>query len=68
MLGMDKKNFWEMPPAWAKPIDQNSETLTQEERRAMRNIELIGYVPAQAPTERERRGPRRRVGRSSIFG
>lgn len=34
MLGADKRTFWESPPGWAKPLSENSDVITAEQRRA----------------------------------
>ena len=34
-LGADRPEFWDAPPAWAKPLDENSLVITREERRRM---------------------------------
>jgi phage terminase large subunit GpA-like protein len=36
MLGVDRKGFWESPPRWARTHDDNSEVLSPEQRREMR--------------------------------
>jgi len=55
-LGMDKKGFWDNPPSWALPLDQNSDVIDSEERRALKD-----EAPAVAATGR-------RVSRSSYLG
>lgn len=34
MLGADKRNFWDNPPGWAKPLPENSDVVVSEIRRA----------------------------------
>lgn len=69
MLGMDKLKFWQSPPSWAKPVAENTDTMSRAERRDMRDNELVGYVPAAAPKEApEKRVRGRRSARSSVFG
>lgn len=69
MLGMDKVKFWQNPPSWARPIGENTDMMTREQRRDMRENTLVGYVPAPAPKEPgEKRARGRRTGRSSAFG
>ena len=46
----------------------NSDAMTREERREMRDNALVGYVPALNPREAAPKHPRgRRVGRSSVL-
>lgn len=54
MLGADKTTFWVSPPSWARPLAENSEAFTPEERREMK-------AKPKAPVER-------RVARSSYMG
>jgi phage terminase large subunit GpA-like protein len=50
--GLDKPRFWEKPPGWALPIDRNTEVITREQRVAMRDNELVGYIePSATPPE-----------------
>lgn len=35
-LGLDKKGFWDNPPPWALPLDRNSEVITPEARRELK--------------------------------
>lgn len=65
MLGMEKRTFWDAPPAWAKEIDENSERMTRDQRIEMRDNELVGYVPAPAPSTEPPKPFVRRTGRSS---
>lgn len=57
MLGMDKVKFWESPPAWALPVDRNTNTMTRAERVEMKDNQLVGYVaaPPPAPPKKYRR-------------
>lgn len=34
-LGADRPDFWDNPPAWAKPLPENALAITREERRKM---------------------------------
>lgn len=66
-LGVDKI-VWDRAPEWARPIAENSERITREERRALQANEPVQNSP-QAPVQQPaplRRG--RRVGRSSYLG
>lgn len=62
ILGVDKIRNWDAPlHAWARPIATNSERMTREERREMKDNELIAAVPDDQPVL-----PKvRRVGRRS---
>lgn len=40
-LGMDKIKNWDNAPEWAKPLDQNSEVVTSEQRREMKPPEAV---------------------------
>lgn len=63
ILGADKIRNWDNPmQSWARPIASNSERMTREERREMKDNTLIATVPADAPKEPARP---RRVGRRS---
>ncbi len=58
-LGLDKPGFWDAPPPWAMPLDQNSEVVTAEQRREGKATLL---QPAEAAPIA------RRVSRSSYLG
>lgn len=65
-LGADRIN-WTMPPDWAKPQAENSELITREDRREMKeNEELVAEVPDAQPEPVVR--PRRRVISSPYLG
>lgn len=36
MLGADKREFWQSPPPWARPHAENSEAVTPEARRVLK--------------------------------
>ena len=60
-LAVDKIKDWNAVPAWLAPLDKNSEVVTVEDRRAMKENEFVAPVPAEpvvrvvAPTRRPRR-------------
>lgn len=59
MLKADSKEFWTNPPAWARPLHQNSDVVSPEVRRQEKSQ---GVVPlARPPRER-------RVARSGYLG
>lgn len=69
MLGADKKSFWDNPPSWALPLDQNSDVIEAEERRAERAAEAPPEPVAQPASEPPKRGViERRSRRSSYLG
>lgn len=45
MLGVDRKGFWDAPPRWARPHAENSEVISPEARRELR--EPTAVVPAR---------------------
>jgi sirohydrochlorin ferrochelatase len=62
MLGADKGKFWNSPPSWALPLDQNSDVIDVEQRRAER--------AAAEPGEQKKTalGSQRRSSRSGYLG
>lgn len=46
MLGVDRKGFWDAPPRWARPHAENSEILSPEARREMRE-QPVAAAPAR---------------------
>lgn len=50
-LKLDKIKDWTTVPSWLAPLELNSEIVTVEERRAMKDNELIEAIE-QAPVER----------------
>lgn len=60
-LGLDKVRDWNVVPPWLAPLDQNSEVIDVEDRRAMKANEPVASatpVPVQVVQGRARR-PRR---------
>ena len=51
-LGLDKIKDWNSVPAWLAPLDQNSEVITVEDRRAMKDNVRLGSVDPEKPTVR----------------
>jgi phage terminase large subunit GpA-like protein len=45
ILGCDRRGFWANPPDWALPLDQNSEVVTPDDRRELKQQPM-------APVER----------------
>lgn len=62
-LGADKIN-WNKPPEWAKPLSENSERITRDDRRDLQKNEVIAPVP-EVPLPPKR--PARRTSRSSYL-
>lgn len=55
-LGVDKRDFWTHPPAWALPLNAgNSDLVTAEERRREREVATVPLSEA-TPWERRSRG------------
>lgn len=54
MLGTDRSRFWDRPPPWALPLDQNSEVITTQTRReeAQGRQQAPAPAPPKAPSER----------------
>ena len=48
-LGTDKRDFWDNPPPWARPLESNSECVTPEQRRESK------AAPSSTPYVFERR-------------
>jgi phage terminase large subunit GpA-like protein len=66
-LGSDKIN-WDRPPDWAKPLSENSERITRDDRRDLQKNEVIAKVEEAAlPAPQSRRMPRR-SSRSNYLG
>jgi phage terminase large subunit GpA-like protein len=64
-LGADKIVNWDKAPAWAAPLELNSELVTVEERREMKANEAVAPVPVPADPQRMRIArPTRRTSRS----
>lgn len=63
-LGVDKIKDWARVPAWAAPLEGNSELIAADERREMKANEPIS-PPAEAPTLRMAHPAQRRPRRSS---
>jgi phage terminase large subunit GpA-like protein len=69
-LGVDKIKNWDRAPAWAAPLAKNSEIMSSDERREMKDNTIVGEIaPAvQKPPEQQlRRKPARRMVRSSYM-
>lgn len=47
LLGCDRRGFWVSPPAWARPLDENSEVMTPESRREMKAEVVTGEPEAR---------------------
>lgn len=47
MLGVDRKGFWDAPPRWARPHAENSEIVTPEQRRQMREAPVARPAAAR---------------------
>lgn len=60
MLGVDRRGFWEHPPTWARPLAENSETVSAEERRAEQAVSRPPSASSVPP-------PARRVRHSSYL-
>lgn len=59
-LGLDKVN-WAAPPPWCRPISENPDVITREERREMQDNTPIAQVQddkPKAPVVRQRRSSR----------
>jgi phage terminase large subunit GpA-like protein len=68
-LGVDKIKDWANAPKWALPIDRNSETITKEERREMKqNTAIPIEVDAPVPVIPQSRIRPRRTVRSGYLG
>lgn len=67
-LGLDKVRDWNVVPAWLAPLDQNSEVIDVEERRAMKaNTPVAAEAPAEVRVvPRQVRRPRRSATSSYI--
>lgn len=65
-LGVDRPKFkWDNAPAWARPLMQNSERVTREERR---DLQANAPIPNAAPLEvRSSARQQRRVSRSAYL-
>lgn len=50
-LGADKIN-WNNPPTWARPVGENSEVITREDRRAMQGSTVVAAIPDDSPVGR----------------
>lgn len=64
-LSLDKLKDWDKAPPWARPLAENSELITREDRREMQENTPIAPAVAPAPTQQPRR---RRVSRSPYIG
>jgi phage terminase large subunit GpA-like protein len=56
-LGVDKKGFWDSTPDWAKPLQENRELVSAQDRREMKEGNLpVEQMPVSVrPARRERR-------------
>jgi phage terminase large subunit GpA-like protein len=58
-LGLDQVKNWSEVPAWLAPLDKNSEVVSVEDRRAMKENTLVEIEPQavriRAPVKRPRR-------------
>jgi hypothetical protein len=57
-LGLDKVKDWNVVPAWLAPLDQNSEIVSTEARRAMKENTSIEQ-PSEVVVPRKAKRPRR---------
>lgn len=66
-LGLDKLRNWDVVPGWLKPLAENTEIITKEERRALQANAVVATVEDDAAPETPplRRRALRRRGRSS---
>ena len=67
-LGLDKLRDWNVVPDWLAPLDQNSEVVDAEDRRAM---QANSPLPSNTPPEvrvvsRQMRRPRRSAASSYL--
>ena len=62
-LGVDRIN-WSTPPEWAKPIAENSDRITREQRREMQESEAVEPDMPPPPLQPVRVAAQRRVSRS----
>ncbi|WP_051975375.1 phage terminase large subunit family protein [Cupriavidus necator] len=64
-LSLDKLKDWDKAPPWARPLAENSDLITREDRREMQENTPIAPAVAPAPAQQPRR---RRVSRSPYMG
>jgi phage terminase large subunit GpA-like protein len=50
MLGVDRKGFWDAPPRWARPHAENSEVISPDARREMREPAVAALVRQVRPS------------------
>lgn len=62
-LGVDRIN-WSMAPDWAKPLAENSDRITKEQRREMQENEAVEPDAPPVPLQPVRVSVQRRVSRS----
>lgn len=67
-LGLDKIRDWNKVPDWLKPLDENSERITREERREVQaNVQIASIDDEVAPQRpKKTHGALRRRGRGRI--
>lgn len=68
-LGADRIKWGEIEPEWARPLHENCERISREDRREMQDNEQIAEIPTQAPApaplpQSVRRDTRERIIRS----
>lgn len=63
ILKADKRSFWDNPPAWALPLDQNSNTVIKEVRQVEQEVRR-----EQAAVAAKQAYPGRQTRRSSYLG
>lgn len=66
-LGADKIN-WDKPPEWARPLAENSERITRDDRRDLQKNEVIAKVAEPELAQPQSRRMSRRSSRSSYLG
>lgn len=66
-LGLDKVRDWNKVPAWLAPLDQNSEIVSVEDRRAMKANTPVAPTPDETVVVVPRRAARPRRAASSPY-
>ncbi len=66
-LGVDKIKNWSNAPAWASPLPSNSELMSRDDRRDMKDNELVAPVPSPVVAPIALRRKVRRMARSSYI-
>lgn len=66
-LGADRIKWGEIEPEWARPIPDNSERISREDRREMQENEQIADIPVQAASPAPAPQPARRDTRDRVI-